>query len=45
MFNCARDNAISALGKIIKHQSANVSDIESLVDFWIYQLPIKNDTD
>ena len=43
-FNHARDNAISALGKIIRHQGTNV-DAAALVPNWLSLLPIKNDVD
>lgn len=43
-FNHARDNAISALGKIIKFQSAIVNAPELIVN-WLGLLPIKDDID
>lgn len=43
-FNHARDNAVSALGKIIKFQSGFV-DAPALVVNWVGLLPIKNDID
>ena len=43
-FMHAKDNAVSALGKIIKFQSATV-DAGSLIPNWLSLLPIKNDID
>jgi hypothetical protein len=43
-FMHAKDNAVSALGKIIKFQSATV-DVKSLVPNWLGLLPIKNDVE
>ncbi len=41
-FNHAKDNAVSALGKIIRHQ-AQTSDVNALVGGWVNLLPLKND--
>lgn len=38
----ARDNAVSALGKIIKCQSQNVN-LKETIQFWLSQLPLKHD--
>lgn len=43
-FHHARDNAISALGKVIRYQSA-VIDINQILPNWIGLLPIKNDVE
>lgn len=43
-FMHAKDNAVSALGKIIKFQSTIV-DINTLIPNWLGLLPIKNDVD
>lgn len=43
-FMHAKDNAVSALGKIIKFQSATV-DVSSLIPNWLSLLPLKNDVD
>ena len=43
-FMHAKDNAVSALGKIIKFQSGAV-DTASLIPNWLGLLPIKNDID
>jgi importin-5 len=43
-FMHAKDNAVSALGKIIKFQSATV-DVNSLLINWLGLLPIKNDVE
>ena len=43
-FNYARDNAISALGKIIRYQSAHI-DVNSIVPEWLNLLPIKADVE
>jgi hypothetical protein len=43
-FMHAKDNAVSALGKIIKFQHATV-DASSLIPNWLSLLPIKNDID
>ncbi len=40
----AKDNAVSALGKIIKFQSATV-DASSLIPNWLSLLPLKNDVE
>jgi hypothetical protein len=40
----ARDNATSALGKIIKHQNQTI-DITNVIPSWIELLPLKNDLD
>ena len=40
----ARDNAVSALGKIIKHQHAQI-DIATTLPIWIDALPLKYDTE
>lgn len=40
----AKDNAVSALGKIIKFQHGTV-DVKSLIPNWLGLLPIKNDVD
>ena len=41
-FMHAKDNAVSALGKIIRYQAATV-DVKSLVPNWLGLLPLKND--
>jgi len=41
-FNHSKDNAISALGKIIKYQYTAV-DAQSLIPNWLSMLPIKHD--
>jgi hypothetical protein len=41
-FNHARDNAIAALGKIIKHQEANI-DAATIIPGWFQLLPLKHD--
>jgi len=38
----AKDNAISSLGKIVRHHSASV-DYTKLVPFWLENLPLKHD--
>lgn len=43
-FMHAKDNAVSALGKIIKFQSA-VVDVKPLISNWLGLLPIKNDVE
>jgi len=40
----AKDNAVSALGKIIKFQ-AHAIDLEPLVSTWLSLLPLKHDLD
>lgn len=40
----AKDNAISALGKIIKYQSHAI-DLVGLVSTWLSLLPLKHDLD
>lgn len=41
-FKHARDNAVSALAKVLKHQYNNI-EIEETFKFWLAQLPLKND--
>lgn len=43
-FMHAKDNAVSALGKVIKFQHSTV-DVASLIPNWLSLLPIKNDID
>jgi hypothetical protein len=40
----AKDNAVSALGKIIRYQHAT-TDAASLIPNWLNLLPIKNDVE
>jgi len=41
-FKHAKDNAVSALAKVLKHQYNNI-EIEETFKFWLAQLPLKND--
>lgn len=41
-FNHAKDNAVSALGKVIRYQTACI-DAQALIPGWLNLLPIKND--
>ena len=41
-YNHAKDNAVAALGKIIKYQTATI-DPSQFVPHWISMLPLKND--
>lgn len=41
-FNHARDNAIAALGKIIKYQEANI-DAAAIIPSWVSLLPLHHD--
>jgi len=41
-FHHAKDNAISALGKVIRYQTANI-DAQTLIPGWLNLLPIKSD--
>lgn len=43
-FMHAKDNAVSALGKIIRYQTASI-DPNVLVPYWLNQLPIKHDVE
>lgn len=43
-FMHAKDNAVSAFGKIIRYQSACI-DVASLIPNWLGLLPIKNDVE
>lgn len=43
-FMHAKDNAVSALGKVIRYQPATV-DVSTLVPGWLNLLPIKNDVE
>ena len=45
-FKFARDNAVSALGKIIKYHGKEFpSELDNLLDFWVNSLPITKDTE
>ena len=39
----ARDNAVSALGKIIKYQGKGIDELDNLLDLWVNSLPITKD--
>ena len=41
-FHHARDNAIAALGKVLKYQSAFV-EMHNLVPYWLNNLPLTHD--
>jgi hypothetical protein len=41
-YHHARDNAVSALGKILKHQTGSVN-LAEIVPFWVNHLPLKHD--
>ena len=41
-YHSARDNAISALGKVLKHHTSSVN-LSEVVPFWITHLPLKHD--
>ena len=41
-FKHAKDNAISSIGKIIKHQNANI-DVAQTVTFWFQNMPLRSD--
>jgi importin-5 len=43
-FNHARDNAVSALGKVIRYQPTTV-DLNTLIPGWLNLLPLKNDVE
>jgi len=43
-FNHARDNAISALGKVVRYQTANV-DAQTIIPGWLNLLPLKHDVE
>lgn len=43
-FNHAKDNAVSALGKVIRYQTANI-DAQALIPGWLNLLPIKSDVE
>lgn len=38
----ARDNAVAALGKVLKFQS-NCVDINNLIPYWMGQMPLTHD--
>ena len=38
----AKDNAVSSIGKIIKHQGGTV-DLNQTVNYWFQQLPLRAD--
>jgi hypothetical protein len=43
-FKFARDNAVSALGKIIKYHGQEFpTELDNLIDFWVNSLPITKD--
>lgn len=41
-YNHARDNAIAALGKIIKYQESNI-DAQTIIPSWFQLLPLNHD--
>lgn len=41
-FYHAKDNAIAALGKVLKHQASSV-DVNMLMPFWLSHLPLTHD--
>jgi importin-5 len=43
-FMHAKDNAVSALGKVIRYQST-VVDLNTLIPGWLNLLPIKSDVE
>jgi len=43
-FYHAKDNAVSALGKIIRYQTSTV-DVSQMIPNWLSLLPIKHDED
>jgi hypothetical protein len=43
-FYHAKDNSVSALGKIIRYQTTNV-DVNVMIPNWLSLLPIKHDVD
>ncbi len=43
-YKFARDNAVSALGKIIKYHGQEFpSELDNLIDFWVNSLPVTQD--
>ena len=42
-FHHARDNAVAALGKIIKFQAVTVSNSPELVPYWLDVMPLTHD--
>lgn len=44
-FKHAKDNAVSALGKVIRYQTATLTDAEGIISGWINLLPIKSDVE
>lgn len=43
-FNHAKDNAVSALGKVIRYQTATI-DAQAIIPGWLNLLPIKSDVE
>lgn len=43
-FNHAKDNAVSALGKVIRYQTQCI-DAQSVIPGWLGLLPIKHDVE
>ena len=39
----AKDNAVSALGKIIKYQGKGIPELDNLIDLWVNSMPITQD--
>jgi len=41
----AQDNCVASLGKILKHQSANLNEAElpEIIKYWLFKLPITHD--
>jgi hypothetical protein len=43
-YKFAKDNAVSALGKIIKHHGQEFpTELDNLIDFWVNSLPVTQD--
>lgn len=42
-FGHCRDNAISSIGKIIKHHAEAIGSLQNCIDFWVNYLPLKFD--
>ena len=42
-FLCCRDNVTASIGKILKHQSQSLTNLDEVLQFWISKLPISRD--
>lgn len=44
-FLACKDNVVASIGKIIKFQNSKIPNLEKVINYWLYKLPIVNDVD